>query len=289
MTVWTLGSVNFDMVLSVPHLPRPGETLAATGYAEGLGGKGANQSVAAARMGAQVRHIGRVGPDGAGARDRLAALGVDVTYVTTSAQPTGRALITVDAAAENSIVILPGANTDQSEPEIAAALAGAVPGDTLLMQNETDEQVAAARIARDRGLRVVYSAAPFNADAVRAVLPFTSVLLMNAVEAAQLTAALGQPLSALPVSHVVVTRGADGAVLHDIATGTETAHPSLPVSPVDTTGAGDTFAGALAAGLDAGEGWDRAMRRALVAAALATTRPGAAEAIPTRDEVEARL
>jgi len=289
MTVWCLGSINRDTVLRVPHLPLPGETLAASDAFSGLGGKGANQSVAAARAGARVHHLGRVGADGDLVLAELAGYGVETAGVVRDDGLTGAALITVDDAAENCIVILAAANRRQDASAIAAALAGAAPGDTLLLQNETSAQVEAAQAARAAGLRVVYSAAPFAADAVRAVLPCIDVLLLNEGEAAALTEALGTEIGALSVRHVVVTLGARGARHHDIAAGTALAYPSLKVTPVDTTGAGDTFAGYLAAGLDAGRDWPDAMRRALAAAALATTRPGAAAAIPSSAEVDAAL
>jgi ribokinase len=211
MTVWNLGSINLDHVYRVPHLPAPGETLAAEALASGLGGKGANQSIAAARAGARVAHIGRIGAGGGPAGAALAEAGVDVTHVTRSAQATGHAIILVDAAGENSIVIHPGANRDQQTAAIDAALSGAAPGDTLLLQNETDAQVAAAGIARAAGLRVVYSAAPFDADAARAVMPHVDLLALNTVEATALAAALGTAAGALPVAELLITRGSDGA------------------------------------------------------------------------------
>ncbi|WP_138466281.1 ribokinase [Poseidonocella sp. HB161398] len=287
MTIYNLGSINIDKVLRVPHLPAPGETLAAHGYAEGLGGKGANQSVAAARAGAQVVHLGAVGPDGDAMLALMAADGIDLSQVARLETPTGMALIMVDDAAENSIAILHGANVLVPDETVAAALAAAAPGDTLLLQNETSGQAEAAGQARRAGLRVVYSAAPFEPEAVRQVLGNVSVLLLNELEAAQLTEALGQPLEALGVAHVVVTRGKAGAVHHDVGAGTQTAYPSPEVAAVDTTGAGDTFAGYLAAGLDQGLGWEAALRRALAAAALSVTRPGASAAIPDAADVAA--
>ncbi|WP_108260157.1 ribokinase [Mangrovicoccus ximenensis] len=283
MTIYNLGSINIDKVLRVPHFPAPGETLAADSYGEGLGGKGANQSVAAARAGARVVHLGAVGPDGDAMLRLMEQDGIDLAHVSRLGLPTGMALISVDGTGENSIVIVHGANTAVPEADVAAALAGATEEDTLLLQNETNGQAAAARAARDKGLRVVYSAAPFDADAVREILPFVSVLLLNEVEAAQLAAAMGKPVPELGVPHVVVTRGAAGAVLQDA--GTETAFPSPRVDPVDTTGAGDTFAGYLAAGLDQGLGWQVAMGRALAAAALSVTKPGASASIPKAAEV----
>lgn len=288
MTIYNLGSINLDHFYTVPHLPAPGETLAAAAHSTGLGGKGANQSVAAALAGATVRHIGAVGADGDWAIARLADFGVDVTHVARVKAPTAHAIINVDPGGENAIVIFSGANLSQSEAAIAAALEGAGPGDTLLIQNETSHQPQAARIACEKGLRVVYSAAPFEVEAVKAMLPFTDLLVMNTVESEQLEKALGQGLGELPVADIVITRGGDGAEW--ISAGTEPVFaPAFPVTPVDTTGAGDCFTGSLAAALDAGQPPAQAMRYAAAAAALQVTRPGTADAMPSRVEVDTFL
>jgi ribokinase len=288
MAIYNLGSINIDHVYRVPHLPGPGETLAAHGHATGLGGKGANQSVAAALAGAVVHHVGAVGAGADWALAAMQARGVDVCHVVRVAEATGHAIIYVDDAGENAIVIHPGANQAQSAPAIAAALAGAGAGDTLLLQNETSHQAEAAALARERGLRVVYSAAPFDVGAVRAVLPHVTVLVVNAVEAAQLEAAFGVPVGDLPVAAVVVTRGAAGAEW--IARGAgPLAVPAFPADPVDTTGAGDCFAGSLAAMLDAGKTPEEAMRYAAAAAAIQVTRSGASDAMPSRAEVAVLL
>ncbi|WP_102224068.1 ribokinase [Acidimangrovimonas sediminis] len=288
MTIFNLGSINLDHVYSVPHLPAPGETLAAMAYSTGLGGKGANQSVAASLAGAEVCHIGAVGTDGDWALQRLEHFGVDATNVACLEAPTGNAIINVDPAGENSIVIFPGANATQSEAAIESGLGGAGPGDILLIQNETSHQAHAAQRGRDKGMRVIYSAAPFEPAAVEAMLPYIDLLVLNAVEAEQLYQALGKTLEDLPVSGVVVTRGGRGAEW--ISAGTETIRaPAFPVTPLDTTGAGDCFIGSLAAALDAGEGPAAAMRFAAAAAALQVTRPGTADAMPTRAEVDAFL
>ncbi len=285
MTIYNLGSINIDKVLRVPHFPAPGETLAAESYAEGLGGKGANQSVAIARAGAKAVHLGAVGPDGGAMLALMAEDGIDLSQVAKLEQPTGMALIMVDGSGENSIVILHGANAAVPGYRVAAALETAQPGDTLILQNETNGQIEAARIARAKGMRVVYSAAPFDAAGVGPLLPHVSVLLLNEVEGAQLSAAMDKPVQDLGVPHVVVTRGAEGAVLHDCRAGTSVALPSPRVDPVDTTGAGDTFAGYLAAGLDQALGWEASARRALAAAALSVTRPGASVSIPDSGDV----
>ncbi|SEM50461.1 ribokinase [Gemmobacter aquatilis] len=284
MAIYNLGSINIDHVYRVPHLPAAGETLSALGYAQGLGGKGANQSVAAARAGACVYHIGAVGPGSDGVLAELAGYGVDLRHVAVGVEPTGHAIINVDPAAENSIVIYPGANRVLSGDMAGAALAGARAGDTLLVQNETSAQVEAAALAAARGMRVIYSAAPFEIAAVRAVLPQVSLLVMNEGEAAQLRAAEGT----LPPLDCLITKGAQGAEW--LSAGAEPLFmPAFKVTPVDTTGAGDTFIGTLAAALDLGLPREAAMRRAAAASALQVTRQGAAQAIPTAAEVDAFL
>lgn len=289
MTVYNLGSINIDYVLRVPHLPAPGETIAATGSHAGLGGKGANHSVAAARAGARAVHLGAVGEDGGPWLGALERAGVETGHVARLNGPTGRADIRVDVAGENSIVLQGGANLAVPEDAVAAVLREAASDDLLMVQNETNGQIAAARAAREQGMRVVYSAAPFDADVAAQVMPFASVLIVNAVEAAQLAAALGRAVGPEDVPVLVVTKGGEGAVWQDLRAGSEIAVAPPKVTPVDTTGAGDTFSGYLAAGLDAGMDPDAATRRAVAAAALSVTRPGAAEAIPMGAEVDALL
>lgn len=287
MTIYNLGSINADYFYDVPHIPAEGETLAATGQRVGLGGKGANQSVAAALAGAEVHHLGAVGPDGDWAIDRLRELGVGVDHIRKVDTPTAHAIINVAADGENAIVIFSGANLVQPDDAISAGLENAKSGDLLILQNETAGQVEAAKIGKSKGMRVMYSAAPFHVEPVRAILDHVDILAVNQGEAAELVAALGVELGALPVEGVLVTLGADGADYHDVASGTVTHCDAVPVTPVDTTGAGDTFAGYFAAGLDAGFEISDALSRAAKAAALKVTRPGTADAIPTVQEVEA--
>lgn len=284
MAIWNLGSINIDHVYRVPHLPSAGETLSALNYAQGLGGKGANQSVAAARAGAVCRHIGAIGPNSDWVAHELDGYGVDTTGIARLDIATGHAIINVDPEAENNIVIYPGANRAVTSDLVVAAMAEALAGDTLLLQNETTAQAEAAAFAADRGMRVIYSAAPFEVPAVKAVLPHLSILVMNEIEAQQVRAALGS----LPEMDCIITKGAQGAEW--ISAGTETLFvPAFKVTPVDTTGAGDTFIGTLAAALDLGHGGEAAMRRATAASAIQVTRQGAAQAIPTVAEVDAFL
>lgn len=287
MAIWNLGSINIDHVYHLDRLPHPGETLAAQHYAQGLGGKGANQSVAAARAGAVTRHLGAMGSGDAWVAARLQDSGVDVSaIVRLDDQVTGHAIILLDRDAENSIVIHPGANRAVDEAALTRTLAAMTPSDTLLLQNETNGQVAAAQAAAAQGARVIYSAAPFDLDAVRAVMPHVAILAMNAGEAEQLFA--GVP-GDLPVQGLLITRGAEGAEYRCLTTGQVFSQPSFKVSPVDTTGAGDTFTGYFAAALDQGADIPAALRLASAAAALKVTRAGAGDAIPTRAEVEAFL
>ena len=284
--VWCMGSINVDMFYDVPHIPAPGETLASTNHSVGLGGKGANQSVAAARAGATVNHIGAVGDGAEWIFERLSSFGVNTDHISISKEPTGHAIISVADDGENAIVILAGANGAIEKSEIRSALEEAEPGDILLMQNETNMQEEAALFAKDLGLRTFYSAAPFDSNAVKKVLPMIDTLLLNEIEAEQLQDALQQSLFSLDVPHIVVTLGGDGARWIDTTNHDSFDIPAIKVTPIDTTGAGDTFAGYLAAALSKGVEPRDAMRLANKAAALKVTRKGTADAIPSLSEVE---
>lgn len=286
MAIYNLGSINVDLLYQVPHLPGPGETLAATGFHRGLGGKGANMSVAAARGAAHVVHIGAVGSDGRWALDLLTEYGVDTRHIIVAAEVTGHAVILLDKAGENTIVINPGANHALTKDQIGLALAEASPKDILLIQNETNQQAYCARTGSDLGLRVVYAAAPFEAASVKEVLPFLDMLILNLVEADQLQKALGKGPDALGVANVIVTLGAEGCRWFHAETGQVRDFPALPVTPVDTTGAGDTFTGYLLAGLDRGMPMEQAIGLATKAAALMVTRVGTADVIPDLLEVQ---
>lgn len=286
MSIFNLGSINIDHVHRVPRLPGPGETIADTGYVTGLGGKGANMSLAAALAGARVQHIGAVGSDGGWIRDRLAAAGIGVGHLLTVEAATGQGLVMVSDAAENQIVIHGGANRALSVAQIRAALAGARPGDWFLAQNETNMIAEGFVLAHAAGLRTCYAAAPFEAQTAAALIEGVDLLAVNEVEAAQLAAALGVAVEDLPVREVLVTLGAKGA--RHIAE-TETRVPAFPVTPVDTTGAGDCFLGWFLAARDRGEAPREALRLAAAAAAIQVTRPGAGEAMPTAAEVAAFL
>ncbi|MBC6406810.1 MAG: ribokinase [Rhodobacteraceae bacterium] len=287
MAIFNLGSLNVDYFYRLQRLPAPGETLSTIDRAQGLGGKGANMSMAAARAGARVSHIGAVGADGAWIVQRLAEDGVDTTYITQVAVPTGHAIVMVAADGENAILVMAGANHALCETQIEQALLTAQRGDTLLMQNETTLQRQAAGLARDCGMRVAYAAAPFEAEAVQVLLPFLDILILNAVEAAQLQEATGQKISQLPIRQVIVTQGHKGALLFDNGQKTRQSFSALSVQAVDTTGAGDTVAGYILAACDRGETIEHAMAWAMCAGALMVMRRGTADVIPRLAEVAA--
>jgi len=287
MAIYNLGSVNIDHVYRVPHLPEPGETLASTSFNSGLGGKGANQSIAVAKAGGQVFHIGAIGADGGWLADQMTDAGVDTRYLSVIDVPTGHAIINVDDAAENVIVLFTGANRALIEEMVNEALTDAGAGDWLLLQNETNLGVYAAKAAKAKGMRVAYAAAPFDAEVAAAMLPVTDLLVVNDIEAAQLSKALGVAATGLPVAQVLITRGADGATLQS---GEEVISvDAFKVDPVDTTGAGDTFLGYFLAALNLGRSAKDALTFASAASAIQVTKEGAAAAIPRADEVEAFL
>lgn len=290
MAVFNLGSINADLFYQVPHLLAPGETLPSTDHSRGLGGKGANMSVAIARAAARAVHIGAIGPDGRWAVDRLLEYGVDTRNIIELDVPTGHAVIMVDDHGENAILLYPGANRALTETHIASALEAATDADTFLFQNETSAQIEGATLASSKGMRVVYAAAPFDAGSVEAVLPMLDILVMNEVEAQQLTDALGVVLTDLPVRDIVVTLGGDGCRWVNTDDGTDQTFPAIPVTPVDTTGAGDTFTGFLVAALDRGLPMEQAISLGQQAGAIMVTRHGTADVIPDLKDIEdARL
>ncbi|MEM7060240.1 MAG: PfkB family carbohydrate kinase [Pseudomonadota bacterium] len=287
MTILCIGSVNIDNTHRVTTHPGPGETVLDKGHLRGLGGKGANMSLAAAAAGARVAHAGAVGSDGDWCRNQIADRDIDVSDLSTVDAATGHAIIMVDDAAENVIVVHSGANMALSQDLIDQAISRRSPGDWLLLQNETNLVPEAAAAGQAAGLKVAYAAAPFDAEAVARVLPHTDLLAVNQIEAEQLSAHLGQSLDALNVPAILITLGSEGARYR--ADGEEIQTPAFQVDAVDTTGAGDTFLGFFLAGIDLQQTPDKALRRAAAAAALQVTRPGAGDAIPSLEELEAFL
>lgn len=295
--VTVVGSANADLALTVARIPRAGETVLAGGRRAGPGGKGLNQAVAAARAGAATAFVGSVGrdPDGDLVRELLRAEGV-TPILTASSAPTGLALVVVDAKGENSIVVAPGANaTVGALTQPAADVVRRSSVVVLQLEIPLSLVADAAGTARRAGARVVLNAAP-AAELPGDLLADVDVLVVNEGEArtlaagaaadADLDAVLDDLLGAVPA--VAVTLGAAGAG-HALRAGRRGRVRPPVVDAVDTTAAGDTFTGYLAAALAAGVRFDSAAQWACVAGALCVARPGAATSVPHRAEVEAAL
>lgn len=287
--VVVVGSANMDLVVNTPTLPRPGETVLGGEFATVPGGKGANQAIAAARAGARCVFIGAVGRDafGTALRDSLAASGVDTERLRTVAGPSGVALIAVDAQAENLIVVAPGANACLTRLEVQDRLAIEA-ADVLLCQLEVPLPAVAqaAAAAKRAGTTVVLNAAPARILPPE-LLTAVDILMVNQHEAAVVTgrsANLVEALLAL-VPRVVMTLGAAGAVYAD-RSGARLDVPAFTVNAVDTTGAGDAFAGAFAVAWAQRRPIPEVLRWACAAGAVAATRPGASTALPTAAEIE---
>lgn len=293
--VIVIGSINLDMITTVGRLPGPGETVRGGRFWTAPGGKGANQALAAARAGASVRMIGAVGRDPF-ATEALALLkdgGVDLSAVKSAPEPTGVALILVGADGENVIAVAPGANDAVTPDDVAEA--GPAKGDVLLLQHEIPLATVMSAIvaARAAGALAVLNAAPFAAEAV-AFMGEADVVVANETEFDLCARAMAldgadrtermRRFAGRTGRTIVVTLGADGVLVatRDAAF----AVPTIPVKPVDTVGAGDTFCGYLGAALADGLPLEAAVRRAAVAGALACLKPGAQPAIPSRAEVE---
>ena len=287
MTVFNLGSINIDLVYTVPHFPAPGETLTTLDHQRTLGGKGANQSIALARAGGDVRHIGATNREDEWLSAEMRGAGVGMSGVQDSSLATGHAIVSVSVDGENQILLFPGANHDIDMDDANATLDQAGDGDWALLQNETNGGAEFVAAARHRGLKLAYSAAPFDAEITAGLLPHTDLLIVNEGEAEALAAMLGRPATEAGIPHLVITRGGDGS---DYTGEAGSFHqPAFDVDVVDTTGAGDCFFGYFLAELAVGVAVPQALRLASAAGALHVTRLGAGAVIPDRADVEAFL
>ena len=276
--VCVVGSVNADLTFTVDALPRPGQTVLANSLLSSPGGKGGNQAVAAARAGASVQLVAALGTDAAAEqlRAHLSANDVGLDGVVTVAGPSGTAVIVVDAAAEKNIVVAPGANAQLTvdSPDIQAVIAAS---DVVLLQLEIPmaTAIAAARAARSAGATVIVNASPSGARPhdLLALSELADVVVVNETEAREWH---------WPVAHLVITRGKRGASY--LGEDERFDVPAPRVTPVDTTGAGDVFAGVLAAGWP--QGHEVALRRACAAGALATLVPGAGDCAPYAEAID---
>lgn len=289
--IFNIGSINIDYVYRVPHLVAPGETLASHALIKVLGGKGANQSVAIAQAGAEVSHIGRISVSDTWALQEMRAFGVNIDCVETSDEPSGHAIIQVDDAGENSIVLFGGANQQLSNNQLSKALDGASAKDWLLVQNECNGLPDIFALAAEKQCLLAFNPAPMSAEVLNLPLSRAHCLIVNELEANDIVSEKSLNANGLvqalkqrfPNALVALTLGAAGVRLIDRGEVTEITSPE--VQAVDTTGAGDTFVGYFVANLMDGKSAVEAAHKACAAAALSVTKQGATPSIPAEADV----
>lgn len=301
MAVIIFGSINMDLVVKTPRFPQPGETLVGHTFFTAPGGKGANQAVAAGKLGIQARMVGRVGGDmfGKTLLESLKRSGVDAAYVVVDDdQPSGTAVIFVDDTSENEIVIVAGANGAVGDADLARLDEVLKPGDQLLLQLEVPMEtvVAAAKIAHEKGAIVIFDPAPVAA-LPEDIYGYVDVITPNETEATALVgfevnnevsaAKAAKVLQERGVREVVIKMGSKGAYWDD---GQKAVFiPAFKVDAVDTVAAGDAFNGAMAAGLSEGLDMQEALRWGMAGGAISTTRSGAQPSLANRKELLALL
>ena len=293
MKILNIGSMNLDMVYQMDHIVQPGETEASSGMNVFLGGKGINQSMAAAKAGAEVYHGGMIGEDGQPFLDACKEYGVDSRYIRKVKGKSGHAIIQIDRNAQNCIILFGGANQMLTEEYVDAVLSDFAAGDILLLQNEVNMLPYIVDKAYEKGMFIALNPSPFNESLKAVDMGKISLFLLNEVEGGQITG-LTEPddiiaklLELFPQSKIVLTLGKDGAVYAD----KDQKHfqPIFAVKAVDTTAAGDTFTGYFLAGLCDGLEIPLILKRSAKASSIAVTRPGAVPSIPWKEEVEKAL
>ncbi len=280
MAIFNFGSIVIDNFYKAPRIPIPGESVRAESFKKGLGGKGANQSIAAKEAGSDVFHIGAVGLDGEQELKIMKKIGIDTENVSYSDLNTGHANITIDPSGENVITFFAGANDTQTLEKITKGFEKAKSKDICLLQNEVNLVAQAAKIAKSRNMKVIYSAAPFDILHVQEVLDYVDIVVVNETEYNLLLKEYGKIFD----KPLLITNGSKGSryMFNDT-----TYHVRAPkVKSVDTTGAGDTYLGYFASSLDQHKSLQEAMELASFAAALQVTRYGTSEAIPSLSEVK---
>ena len=297
MSIISLGSINMDLVARTPRFARPGETLVGTDFYTAAGGKGANQAVAAARLSGKAIMIGRVGDDlfGKDLITNMESVGVDTQRVSIDAnRPTGTALITVDDQAENTIIIVPGANGAVGAKELALLGELMATAKILLLQLEIPLEtiISAAKAASEKGVKVLLDPAPAR-ELPTELLGYCDFITPNETEAEILTGvAINNIDDARKASKALLEKGVKAAIIKMSSKGsyyfdgeTEVVFPAFKVHPVDTVAAGDAFNGGFAAAYADGKPLHEILQWANAAGALSTTKPGAQPSMPTRSEL----
>ncbi|MFT5311800.1 MAG: ribokinase [Paraglaciecola sp.] len=289
MAIINFGSVNIDHVYQVDHFVQPGETIASNSYQRLLGGKGANQSIALAKAGSDVRHVGKINESDAAFKQALIKQGIDCKHLSCTETPSGHAIIQVTPSGENAIVLFGGANQELDSNDVMCALGDASPSDWVMTQNETSAIDQVLIQAKEKGLKVAFNPAPMTESVKQ--LPHDSIdlLIVNEVEAQELSGR--QDLDKMenyfrqdwPHTEVLITLGKAGARM--LKKDRTIDVPAFAVEAIDTTAAGDTFIGFfLSAYADHTEA-STALRRACAASALAVMQMGAAQSIPDEEQV----
>lgn len=296
MKIINFGSLNIDNIYNVREFVNPGQTIFSDSFHIAPGGKGLNQSLAAARAGVQVIHAGAIGSKGLFLTQLLQAAGVDISQVLTLDAPSGHTIIEVNAAGQNRIIVHGGTNLMLTEDYIDAILTKGCAGDLVLLQNETNLISSIISKAQAKGMKVAFNPSPMPENLTALPLDLVDYFIVNELEAAQLAgmqpqeaydAVLECLTAKYPHAAVIMTLGHNG-VLYSCQD-TRLAHPVFQVDTVDTTAAGDTFCGYFLAAVCRGASTKDALREASAASAIAVSRPDAAPSIPLYDEVMAFL
>lgn len=293
MAVINFGSINIDHVYQVEHFVQPGETLASKNYQKLLGGKGANQSIALAKAGTDIKHVGLINDTDLAVKQALVRAGVDCQFIKGTATPSGHAIIQVADSGENSIILFAGANHELKPAIINSALESAGADDWILMQNETNAIEDIINNAKEKRLKVAFNPAPMTESVKSLPLDKIDLLIVNEVEAEALTGKAQMSdveswfKSNIPDTEVIITLGSKGAKL--VTKNGEHFASAFKVKAIDTTAAGDTFIGFFLSAYVESQDPEQCIRKACAASAIAVTRPGAAQSIPTVTEVDAFL
>ena len=289
MRIINFGSINLDFVYQVEHFVQPGETMKALSFERFAGGKGFNQSIALARAGSPPNHIGQVGEDGRGLVEQLQHEDVDISRIEVVDGPTGHAIIQVDPSGENNIIVYGGANRELSPSRLEEACSTLGSDDWVLIQNEINGIEKIIRLASERGSRIIFNPSPMEADLLELPLEKVDTFLINRSEGEALSGEstperiLQELKLRFPEATLVLTLGAQGVLYSNNRE--EIQVDAHPVDAIDTTGAGDTFAGYFLASLCQGSAPEQALQRACRAAALCVSRSGAAASFPNQAEI----
>jgi len=292
MKILVYGSLNIDLIFTVDHIARPGETISSGALERSAGGKGANQAAALAKAGMDVYMAGKIGADGRFLLDLLGSYGANTGKVAIYPGATGQALIQLDHGGQNSIILYAGGNGEIREEEISRVLETFGPDDVVLLQNEIPHVGTIMKKARERGMKVFFNPSPYNERIGKLPLDLVDIFFVNEIEAAELAALPGDtPLPAIldrlverfPAAEIILTAGRDGAYYGYGKLREKAEIIELPV--VDTTGAGDTFTGYYIAARERKLSVSAALNLACKAACIAVSRKGAMQSMPFKEEV----